>query len=163
MKYFSTLLRTGLFLVALGSGSCQPPTCQLHSIKTLAAEPSLNNGQYSYAHYVLLDGFSRECLDSATVVTLADTYRDTVTSKRPVDMISFYSSADRFTPGGVPSAPHLDADCIVTLGYDQHASSPNDFIFYDNQGEISCWGKRWFKKKTYCWFSKKEPKGKWRR
>ncbi len=163
MTCFPALLRICLFLATLSIGSCQPPTCQFLSIKTIAVVPSLNKGQYRYAHYVLLNGFSRECLDSATVVTLATNYRDTVASKKPVSALFFYSSADRFTPGGVPSVPHLDADCLVKLGYDSNTSTPRDFIFYTGAGDVSYWGNRWFKKKTYRWFSKKEPMGRWRR
>lgn len=164
MTYFSTLLRTCLLLDALGIASCQPPTCQLRSIKTLAVVQTMyDNGQYRYVHYVLLDGFSRECLDSAAVVTLATNYRDTVVSKKPVSALFFYSSAARFTPGGVPSVPHLDADCLVKIGYDGNTSTPRDFIFHTGAGDVSYWGNRWFKKKTYRWFSKKEPRGRWRR
>jgi hypothetical protein len=70
----------------LGVWSCQPPTCQLQKIKTLYVTPSRQESgtgqmQVSYGHYVLLKGFSRDCLDSATIVRLAAHYRDTVSSK----------------------------------------------------------------------------------
>jgi hypothetical protein len=148
MKHFTTLLRACLFLVTLGTDSCQQPspTCQLRSSRTLAVVPGQNGEDKFYAHYVLLEGFSRECLDSATVVALAATYRDTVSGKRPIDLVFFYSSADRF-PVGVPSAPHLDADCLVKLVYDHNTSKPNDFIFYTEAGDVSYWGNRWFRKK----------------
>jgi hypothetical protein len=137
MKYLSALKQIGLFFAISGIGSCQPPTCQLRYCRTLYIAPMRNGEEAeSYFHYVLLEGFVKECLDSATVVAHAVTYRDTVTGKRPIAGIGFYSSADRFTPGGIPNALHQDADCLVKILFDTKTTNPTDFVFFDEEGNI---------------------------
>jgi hypothetical protein len=88
---------------------------------------------------------SRECMDSLTIMNIAQKYRDTVKGKQPIETVMFYDSGYELLPGEIPSFPNIDKNCLVKIGFNNKSNKPNDFLFYNNKGENIYWGRKWEK------------------
>src|SRR4051812_19354191 len=70
----------------------------------------------AYMHDVLLDGFSKSDLDSATAVSIALRYIDTVKIDKPIDLVCFYSSDRDFNFDEVSQdMDKIDKSCLVKI------------------------------------------------
>jgi len=115
--------------------------CELREIKTLFTIPAIyQNVITGYAHYILIKDFSRECLDSSTIVNIALKYMDTVKIGRPADVLMFFSSNKDFIPNEKSQVmEEINKSCLVTIGFDEKTNKPNDF-FSIIAREIGCTG-----------------------
>lgn len=147
---YGSFVKYACFLIPLLSFSCKPKVCHLVKIKTLYVGMGVNAGvDTSYAHYVLLEGFSKECLDSSSAVNIAHSYLDTTSGKRPIDLVMFYGSDADFPKVGVPYSNNLDKECLVKMFYNEENKKIYSFIFYNNEGKRTYWGNRWKAKNNY--------------
>lgn len=125
--------------------------CNLNKIATIYADVYTRGGQDPvYAHYVLFDGFDKNCqLDSTEVLKIVNHYIDTVFVKtKPVVRISLFSSIDRFIPGETSQVwEETNKDCIVDIAFDRETKKPTIFTFYKKDGKIESRGRFWKKSK----------------
>jgi len=119
--------------------------CKLNEVKTIFTVPSIYEGAVTgYTHYILIKDFSKNCLDSLTLVEYALAYMDSIKSSKPATVIKFFNSTEKFVPGETSQImKEINKDCLVTIGFDVQSWKPNDFIFYDNNGRIVYWGGKW--------------------
>ena len=68
--------------------------CNNVTIERAYTEPLSTNGSASYSHYLLLKNYSDECYDDISFSKLAKEYADTCTSKKPISIIHFITSAE---------------------------------------------------------------------
>ncbi len=122
--------------------SCKKSDCKLSRIKTLYTDGY--NKKEGYGHNVLINDYDRDCLDSLEFVNLAKKYIDTVKYDKPVTVIQFYFNDKDFIPNEKSQVlDEINKSCLVTIGFDKLNNKPNDFIFYNDNGEIIYWGERW--------------------
>jgi hypothetical protein len=113
-------------------------------MKTMYVAMGVNAGvDTSYAHYVMLEGYSKGCLDSSSAVSIAYSYLDTVSGKKPIDLVMLYSSDADFPRSGIPSSNTLDKECLVKMFYDDKSKKIESFIFYNDEGKRIYWGNKW--------------------
>ena len=119
--------------------------CKVEQISTLFTIPGVYEGKITgYSHYILIKGLSRKCIDSATMVSLALKYSDTVKVGNPADMIMFFNSDKDFIPNETSQVmEEINKSCLVVISLDLKSKKPNDFIFYNEKGERVYWGARW--------------------
>src|SRR5690242_10093179 len=77
-KLIMILLGLALFNPITSCNSSLTKNCEINEVKTLFTIAGIHDKDTSYAHYTLIKDFSRECMDSATMVNLALKYSDTV-------------------------------------------------------------------------------------
>jgi len=119
--------------------------CELQDVKTIFFDGT-SNIRYGevYAHYVLLKGFSRVCLDSTTIVNIALKYIDTIKRGKPIEVIKLFSSNKDFIPNEHSQVmEEINKSCLVTIGLNLKTKMPEDFIFYNDQGQIIYIGNKW--------------------
>ncbi|SFF07546.1 hypothetical protein SAMN05518672_11582 [Chitinophaga sp. CF118] len=139
------------FLVLIFLVSCTRAkprsSCKFESIKTLYTDIGIQPGiDTAFCHAVLIKDFSRECLDSITILRIAKSYIDTVSaSKKPVDIIKFYSSDKDFdlSEGGSQLWDEVNKSCLVIVNFNYRIGSPTSFIFFNEKGEIIHDGPNW--------------------
>ena len=141
------LLCVGLFsgIMACNPSSPQKSDCKLKEIKTIFFDgtPDSVYGE-TYVHYVLLKDFSRSCLDSASIMSIASKYCDTLKAGKPVDMIKFFSSEKDFIPHETSQVmTEIDKSCLVTISIDLKTKKPSSFVFYNEEGQWIYSGNRW--------------------
>ena len=119
--------------------------CNLKKIKTLFVTEGVYEGKTTgYCHYILINDFSRNCMDSVSMVNMALRYMDTVKIGRPADMFKFFNSDKDFIPNETSQVMEdINKSCLVTIGFDLITLKPNNFIFYDSDGRQICWGDTW--------------------
>ena len=131
-----------------------PPQCSFKNIqKIFSVRGTLNRGttgeMSSYSHLVLLRDFSRECMDSTTIINIAHRYIDTVKYEKPVDALFFYSSDNNFIKGETSQMwGEVDKECLVKIYFDAEAKSVNPigFEFYNSLGQTVYEGTQWVDK-----------------
>jgi len=119
--------------------------CKLRAIKTIFFDgtPDTIYGE-TYVHYVLLKDFSRDCLDSVTIINIASKYCDTVKAGKPVKVIKFFRSEKDFIPYDTSQVmTEIDKSCLVTIGIDLKTKRPDSFVFYNKEGQWIYSGNRW--------------------
>lgn len=123
----------------------QIPICEFQKIKTLFTDYGQDGNKPGYyRHYVLIEQFSRKCLDSTEMVNITLNYADTVSFDRPVESIVFYSSDSRFIPDEKSQIwSEVDKDCLVRIGINHKNKKPEYFMFYNNHGRLVYYGKVW--------------------
>jgi hypothetical protein len=128
-------------LVCQSSVRCQKATCELTAIKTIFTDGS--RGEGGYVHYILVEDFSRACLDSVRMVNMARTYRDTVTKDTAAHTLKFYFSDEDFIPNE-ESQPieDINKSALFSIGFDDDVNIET-FIFYDDNGTIKYRGPLW--------------------
>jgi len=136
-----------LFLL-LGGVSCTSKVssqCELKEIKTLFTTEGVYDGKIiGYAHYILIKNFSKDCIDSATMVDIALKYADTIKIGRPANVLKFFSTDKDFIPNETSQDMQLiNKSCLVDISIDTVLKKPKSFIFYKDNGEINYWGERW--------------------
>jgi hypothetical protein len=133
-----------LFSILISLFSCDS-ICKQESIKTLFIIPHIyENKTVGYSHYVLIQDFSRKCMDSTTMVNIALKYMDTVTIGRPADVLKFFNSDKDFIPNEISQVQEeINRSCLVTINFDLKTQKPEQFIFYNNDGKYEYWGSLW--------------------
>lgn len=121
------------------------PICEFQKIKTLfTLYYQKGNEPGDYRHYVLIEQFSKKCLDSAEMVNIALNYADTVSFDRPASTIAFYRSDSRFIPDEKSQNwTEVDKDCLVWIRINVKNKTPEYFMFYNNRGSLVYYGKAW--------------------
>lgn len=119
-------------------------SCEAKGIRTLFTTVGIHDRDTAFGHYVLIDNFPKECMDSTTMVKMALNYCDTVKMAKPIDVIMFFNSDKDFIPNETSQdMDEINKSCLVVIGFDEKNEKPNDFIFYNDRGERTYWGKRW--------------------
>jgi hypothetical protein len=119
--------------------------CRFREIKTINynGTPDSTYGTL-YFHSVLLTDFSRECMDSATIVKIALHYIDTVGAGKPVNIIAIFNSTKDFIPNQFSQiGQEVNKSCLVTMGINPKTKLPDEFQFYNDKGDLIYWGKKW--------------------
>ena len=135
--------------IALGchSHKAQNSVCRLKDIKTLYSDPNMHVGvDTAYGYTVLIKDFSRECMDSSTMVNIALKYIDTVKGGKPVNGVAFYSSDKDFIPNEHSQImEEIDKSCLFKITFNEKTCQPDNFVFYNDKGETIYWGSKWKK------------------
>ena len=135
-----------LFILLISETSCRPgtATCKLNEIKTLFTTEGVYEGKVTgYAHYILVKGFLRECMDSAMMVNIALKYIDTIKAGKPATVLKFFSTDKDFIPNETSQDMALiNKNCLVDMSIDKNRR-PNSFLFFNEKGENVYWGDRW--------------------
>ena len=140
-----------VIFISLQILSCSYPNkedqCKLTKIRTIFFDGTPNSKYgHVYAHYVLINGFSRSCMDSSTMAKIALTYCDTVKEGRPVNVIKLFSSDKDFIPNEHSQVmEEINKRCLFSMGINLNTNKPSNFIFYNDQGEIIYIGEQWKK------------------
>nr|WKN34437.1 hypothetical protein K4G66_18840 [Tunicatimonas sp. TK19036] len=133
-----------LFLLAIALVtivmSCESK-CELEEIKTIFMS---GGGGPRNSHYILINDFSRECMDSAAMMNIAWGYVDTVSEGLPPNILKFFNSDKDFYEGETSQdIQKINESCLLSLTLDIPLRKVKDFIFYNDKGDIIYWGKRW--------------------
>lgn len=141
----TTLAVLSIFLFCtIACTSYSTKNCKVEKIKTLFTTVGIHDTDTSYGHYTLIKDFSRECMDSATMVNLALKYSDIVKVGNPPDIIMFFNSEKDFIPNETSQVmEEINKSCLVVIGLNMKSKKPNDFLFYNEKGERVYWGSRW--------------------
>lgn len=136
---------SGLLVIAACKGRHNNSDCELQEIKTLFTVRGMQSGtDTGYAHYILIREFSRECMDSATIVNIGLKYIDTVSTDNPVDMLNIYNSDKDFILGEVSQNwEDVDKSCLVQIWINKQSRKPEHFVFFNDKGERINEGDRW--------------------
>jgi len=121
--------------------------CKLTKMRTIFfdATPNSKYGNV-YAHYILINDFSKSCMDSSTMVKIALKYCDTVKEGRPVNVIKLFSSDKDFIANEHSQVMEkINKSCLFSIGINLKTNKPDRFIFYNDQGEIIYIGEQWKK------------------
>lgn len=145
-----------MFLIALLSGlvSCKQNStvCEIKSLKMLGAHEKVLGFGTGLEHYILIDGFSRSCLDSNLIVSAALKYRDTIGIGKydypvamPANVLRFYNSDKDFMDKDASSDnKKLNRSCLVTITFG-YFNKPNQYVFYNNKGDVIYSGNKWLR------------------
>jgi hypothetical protein len=145
MRYRIAIIFTFIFLAAGCTNQSRNNVCELKEIRTLFTVVGIQQGvDTGYVHYVLLREFSRQCMDSTTLVNIALKYIDTVSIDKPIDMINFYNSDKNFIPGEVSQVwEKVDKNCLVHIWINKKNNKPEKFVFFNDKGERIFEGNKW--------------------
>jgi hypothetical protein len=133
-----------LLSVVFSFGCYNKNNCEIKEAKTLFTTIGIHDSNTSFAHYILINGFSKKCMDSATMVNLALKYIDTVGQGRPADVLMFFNSDKDFIPNETSQVMEdINKSCLVAVGFDLKERKPKQFLFYNDAGERIYWGSRW--------------------
>lgn len=134
-----------LVIVNISCKNSRVQKCDVQEMKTLFTTPGIYEGKVTgYAHYTLVKDFSRQCMDSTTMVNLALQYSDTVSVGNPADLIMIFNSDKDFIPNETSQVmAKINKSCLVVIGLDVKSKKLKDFIFYNDNGERLYWGDRW--------------------
>jgi hypothetical protein len=128
-------------LVCLFSCGLKKKNCKLPTPKTIFYD--YDSQAKDYDHYVLLDGFNKECMDSSKMVNLAKLYANSITKGSPALIIRFYSSEDYFIENEVSQPMHeINRNCLILIGLNKDYT-PNRFNFYNDNGKRIYNGPLW--------------------
>jgi len=131
-------------VISLCSCEKKKTSCQVTEAKTLFTTLATHDTDSLYGHYILLKDFSRECLDSLVILTVANRYRDTIKNDRPARVLLIFNSEENFVPGETSqNMDEINKDCLVVIRFDAITEKPVDFIFYNKNGIRTYWGGRW--------------------
>ena len=147
------IITTAVILSSFLTGCQQTkePTCKFTKIKTLYTSlASDENGLRTYTHTVLLNDFSRKCLDSTKMVDITMKYLDTVSVYKPVDVIRFYYSDKDFIPGDSQVIQETDKSRLFSVYFEKGAIQ--DFSFTDENGDFIYIGPRWVPEGSSEWY-----------
>ncbi|WPV63904.1 hypothetical protein [Chitinophaga sp. LS1] len=148
-KNILILLGSLLVCVIISCNYLDTKQCKCDKLKTLFTIPGIYEGKtIGYAHYVLSENLSKNCIDSAMMVDLAIKYSDTVKVGYPANIIMFFSSDKDFIPNETSQVmEEINKSCLVVINLDVITKKPNDFLFYNEQGNRIYWGKKWLPKR----------------
>lgn len=134
-----------LFVVLLACGKGQQK-CKFNSIRRLYSIVQSVGKESSYLHLVIVNDFSKNCIDSSMMVNLALRYLDTVKADLPVSCIRFYSTDKGFIPSETSQLwNEVDRNILVSIDFDKRMN-PCWFVFYGEDGEYLYSGEKWMKK-----------------
>lgn len=139
-----------LFLLIVISCKQNSTVCEIKSLKILGAHEKVLGFGTGLEHYILIDGFSRSCLDSTLIVSAALKYRDTIGIGKydypvamPANVLRFYNSDKDFVDKDASSDnKKLNRSCLVTITFG-YFNKPNQFTFYNDNGEVIYSGTNW--------------------
>lgn len=127
---------TLFFLVSCGLGTNE---CKIDTIETILTD----SDRGTYIHYVLLEDYHKDCLDSTSILQIAQNYIDTLSVGKPLTSINFYSSNEGFIQNSVSQKMReINKNCICGISFDLNGI-PKMFAFYDDNGKLIYWGKDW--------------------
>ncbi len=110
--------------------------CGFVSMKRLFVDKQYGNDRESFNHYVFINKFYKECLDSTTICKIAQVYADTITDYKPIGVLKFYGSLENYNSKGEKSQYSVfDNDCLVEIFFDINTAKIKSFGFYDSNGE----------------------------
>ncbi len=126
--------------------------CELPPMEVLSIETITTSGNVSYQHSVLLDGYSRYCLDSVNIMNLIKLYSDTIrnpfsslgTRCHPIRSLSIYNSDqdwDRYY--GLRSHNDINNNLLLRINFFKNVGTT--FYFYNETGESIHEGINWIK------------------
>ncbi|MDX2248306.1 MAG: hypothetical protein SF052_16100 [Bacteroidia bacterium] len=106
--------------------------CSLKRIKFLQTwESEYIDGEETYLHEVLIEGYYRPCMDSADIVRLSLSYLDTVSHDLPLFAIRFYSSDENFEYGEMSPDPFWIEDDLLVQTMISRNGTVDKFLFFD--------------------------------
>lgn len=135
-----------LGLACLAVLKCAKPRCEFVSMRVLFTDLSVHVGvDTHYVHYILVKEFSKECLDSSTILNIVKMYIDTVKYDLPVGAVMVFNSDNYLKDKSEVDWDYALRDCLVDIGVDKATKKAKEYTFYNCKGEIIYEGKNWLK------------------
>lgn len=118
--------------------------CEFKTIKRIFFDVGKQDGNISYYHHVVITNFDKECIDSATIISISSKYLDTLTQGKPVCSLKFYNTDNSFIKNETAQLwTEVDKHCLVQIFFEAGKRVPYKFRFYSTDGnsfeEKSTW------------------------
>lgn len=129
------------FIVAILG--CQQQKCENDQIELIFYDHTIEETGKVYVHYLLLEDYKRDCMDSASIVDIALSYVDTCSVGQPISTLKVFNSRDNFIPNSTSQPLHeISGDCLVNISFNDTMGISN-FSFYDQNGRAIFTGRQW--------------------